>query len=136
MIKTPKPIATTAPFSWMAAWEARKNSKSNLPTPPYNEFKKAALELFNACKIENNGLEPTHVIQAIEREDESYLVKFPGVGKKTARQMILDLKGKLNDLIDIEHFDFTQEEPTLFEDGQATHELEEAMLALAALGYS
>ncbi|MEI4769432.1 Holliday junction branch migration protein RuvA [Psychrobacillus sp. FJAT-51614] len=80
--------------------------------------------------------EPTHVIQAIEREDESYLVKFPGVGKKTARQMILDLKGKLNELIDIEHFDFTQDEPTLFEDGQANHELEEAMLALATLGYS
>ena len=31
---------------------------------------------------------PQHVIEAIEREDESYLVKFPGVGKKTARQMI------------------------------------------------
>ena len=36
---------------------------------------------------------PTHVIQAIEMEDEAFLVKFPGVGKKTARQMILDLKG-------------------------------------------
>lgn len=80
--------------------------------------------------------EPTHVIQAIEREDESFLVKFPGVGKKTARQMILDLKGKLNDLIDIEQYDFTQEEPTLFDDGQGELELEEAMLALTALGYS
>ena len=38
---------------------------------------------------------PTQVIQAIEMEDEAFLVKFPGVGKKTARQMILDLKGKL-----------------------------------------
>lgn len=80
--------------------------------------------------------EPTHVIQAIEREDESFLVKFPGVGKKTARQMILDLKGKLNDLIDIELFDFTQDEPTLLDDAHASHELEEAMLALTALGYS
>ncbi len=41
--------------------------------------------------------QPQHVIEAIEREDESYLVKFPGVGKKTARQMILDLKGKLTE---------------------------------------
>lgn len=80
--------------------------------------------------------EPTHVIQAIEREDESFLVKFPGVGKKTARQMILDLKGKLNDLIDIEQLDFTQDKLTLFDETQATHELEEAMLALTALGYS
>ena len=52
--------------------------------------------------------EPSHVIQAIEREDESFLVKFPGVGKKTARQMILDLKGKLNDLIDIELIEFAK----------------------------
>ncbi|MFF2755037.1 Holliday junction branch migration protein RuvA [Psychrobacillus sp. NPDC058041] len=80
--------------------------------------------------------EPNHVIQAIEREDESFLVKFPGVGKKTARQMILDLKGKLNDLINIEQFDFTTDEPSLFDASQENHELEEAMLALTALGYS
>lgn len=80
--------------------------------------------------------EPNHVIQAIEREDESFLVKFPGVGKKTARQMILDLKGKLNDLINIEQFDFTTDEPSLFDESQENDELEEAMLALTALGYS
>lgn len=80
--------------------------------------------------------EPTHVIQAIEREDESFLVKFPGVGKKTARQMILDLKGKLNDLIDIEQMEFEDDEPSLFTENGTTHELEEAMLALTALGYS
>src|SRR5690625_4118300 len=34
-------------------------------------------------------------VLAIEEEDEKYLTQFPGVGKKTARQMILDLKGKL-----------------------------------------
>ncbi|SDB96383.1 Holliday junction DNA helicase subunit RuvA [Pelagirhabdus alkalitolerans] len=36
-----------------------------------------------------------HFVNAIENEDEAFLTKFPGVGKKTARQMILDLKGKL-----------------------------------------
>lgn len=80
--------------------------------------------------------EPTHVIQAIEREDETFLVKFPGVGKKTARQMILDLKGKLNDLIDFEQLEYEDEGPNLFDNGEAAHELEEAMLALTALGYS
>ena len=39
------------------------------------------------------------VVQAIEHEDEKFLVKFPGVGKKKARQMILDLKGKLADVV-------------------------------------
>ncbi|MGC3438144.1 Holliday junction branch migration protein RuvA, partial [Enterococcus faecium] len=34
------------------------------------------------------------LIQAVESCDVTYLTKFPGVGKKTAQQMILDLKGK------------------------------------------
>lgn len=38
---------------------------------------------------------PEEVATAVENEDERYLRQFPGVGKKTARQMILDLKGKL-----------------------------------------
>ncbi|WP_100402232.1 Holliday junction branch migration protein RuvA [Bacillus sp. FJAT-42315] len=79
--------------------------------------------------------EPQQVIHAIEEEDESFLVKFPGVGKKTARQMILDLKGKLADVVP-EYF------PNLFqaeEDARKASisaELDEAMLALEALGYS
>ncbi len=76
--------------------------------------------------------EPQHVIEAIEREDESYLVKFPGVGKKTARQMILDLKGKLAEFFDTPFL--TNEGPGLLSEGDI--ELDEAMLALGALGYS
>lgn len=76
--------------------------------------------------------QPQHVIEAIEREDESYLVKFPGVGKKTARQMILDLKGKLTEFFGDS---LGMEEPHhLLSNDQV--ELEEAMLALSALGYS
>ncbi|SIT82961.1 Holliday junction branch migration protein RuvA [Edaphobacillus lindanitolerans] len=73
------------------------------------------------------------VVSAIESEDEKFLVKFPGVGKKTARQIILDLKGKLEGVA---------EGPSLFRPDApepgigANQDLEEAMLALAALGYS
>lgn len=35
------------------------------------------------------------LIQAIDSGDSTYLTKFPGVGKKTAQQMILDLSGNL-----------------------------------------
>lgn len=74
------------------------------------------------------------VVQAIEQEDEKFLVKFPGVGKKTARQMILDLKGKLENIVP-DYF------PNLFNEGAHTElpaheELSEAMEALKALGYS
>ena len=76
------------------------------------------------------------VVQAIEQEDEAFLVKFPGVGKKTARQMILDLKGKLENVVP-DYF------PSLFNEGAPvrargtgySEELEEAVLALQALGY-
>ncbi len=38
------------------------------------------------------------VVDAIERENLLYLKKFPKIGEKVARQMILDLKGKLGDV--------------------------------------
>jgi holliday junction DNA helicase RuvA len=76
---------------------------------------------------------PSQVIGAIEREDETFLIQFPGVGKKTARQMILDLKGKLYDLFNA--MDMPDDDITLLtmaENGA----LDEAILALGALGYS
>lgn len=79
---------------------------------------------------------PTQVIQAIEQEDEAFLVKFPGVGKKTARQMILDLKGKLAALLDELELPSAENELPLFGVNPHKHELEEAILALIALGYS
>ncbi len=38
---------------------------------------------------------PNGIIDAIERENILYLKKFPKIGDKVARQIILDLKGKL-----------------------------------------
>src|SRR5690625_5538807 len=54
-------------------------------------------------------------IAAVEREDEKYLTQFPGVGKKTARQIILDLKGKLADHLSLapEATTVTQAESTM-----------------------
>src|SRR5699024_685701 len=77
---------------------------------------------------------PSQVIGAIEREDETFLVQFPGVGKKTARQMILDLKGKLHDLFT--EIDVGEEEGHTLLTMAENDALDEAMLALEALGYS
>lgn len=36
------------------------------------------------------------IVDAIDRENVLYLTKFPKIGEKIARQIILDLKGKIN----------------------------------------
>lgn len=70
-------------------------------------------------------------VAAVEREDDKYLTSFPGVGKKTSRQIILDLKGKLTSLFSIS----TTDEPSIIKNGLQT-ELKEAQEALKALGYT
>ncbi|MEH7223112.1 Holliday junction branch migration protein RuvA [Bacillus sp. JJ1566] len=79
--------------------------------------------------------EPEQVIRAIENEDEKFLIKFPGVGKKTARQIILDLKGKLHDLIPSFQADLFSEDHEFERDTSQT-ELDEAVEALKVLGYA
>ncbi len=50
------------------------------------------------------------VIDAIERENLLYLRKFPKIGDKLAKQMILDLKGKLGVVSTLELNDNSYEE--------------------------
>jgi Holliday junction DNA helicase RuvA len=77
---------------------------------------------------------PATVVQAIEEEDEKFLVRFPGVGKKTARQIILDLKGKLPEFI-APLFQTEEENDTLSFSRESVN-LDEAVEALKALGYA
>lgn len=76
---------------------------------------------------------PNEVKIGIENENEAYLTKFPGIGKKTARQIILDLKGKVQ--ITDESADTLLHQPDTTVSGNSPV-LEEALLALEALGYS
>ena len=59
------------------------------------------------------------ISDAINRENILYLKKFPKIGDKLARQMILDLKGKL----------------TISSDSIELDETDELLEALAGLGY-
>lgn len=78
---------------------------------------------------------PSQVIEAIENENDTFLVKFPGVGKKTARQIILDLKGKLGDVAALYAPDlFTNEQA--IENRTTNLALSEAIEALKVLGYA
>ena len=73
------------------------------------------------------------LLNAVENNDVKYLQKFPGVGKKTAAQIVLDLQGKLSELSPevIEAFGGDQ----AVAESQNT-ELEEALEALKVLGYT
>ncbi|WEV60644.1 Holliday junction branch migration protein RuvA [Streptococcaceae bacterium ESL0729] len=82
---------------------------------------KSALAIL--ASSDNEGL-----VEAIHASDTKYLMKFPGVGKKTAMQMVLDLEGKFE----------LNPSGNLFAEGQVENQntaLEEALEALEALGY-
>jgi holliday junction DNA helicase RuvA len=80
--------------------------------------------------------QPSQVVRAIETEDEKFLVRFPGIGKKTARQMILDLKGKLHELVPEGLDDLFATEDNLILETTSSQALDEAVEALKVLGYA
>lgn len=75
---------------------------------------------------------PHEVKLAIENENDAYLTQFPGIGKKTARQIVLDLKGKVT-ITEENSDDLLQ---TQFNGNEQNQIISEALLALQALGYS
>lgn len=81
--------------------------------------------------------QPTEVVQAIHEENIQYLTKLPGIGKKTAQRIILDLKDKLE--LDV-WLNSIVDEGSHFEVAAAgTGEkgvLGEAIEALISLGYN
>ncbi|QPS70765.1 Holliday junction branch migration protein RuvA [Lactococcus garvieae] len=81
---------------------------------------KSALAIIAAD--DNAGL-----VNAIDSSDTKYLTKFPGVGKKTAMQMVLDLAGKFDATASAELVSVSAD--------NKNQELMEAIEALQALGY-
>ena len=70
-----------------------------------------------------SGLSVTELAQAVTLQESGRLVKVPGIGKKTAERLLLELKGKLGDALSV---------PTsLASDAQA-----DILQALVSLGYS
>ena len=69
-----------------------------------------------------SGLSVHELAQAVSLQESGRLVKVPGIGKKTAERLLLELKGKLGDAIAV---------PTIANNAQG-----DILQALLALGYS
>ena len=72
------------------------------------------------------------IINAIANNDVKYLTRFPGIGKKTASQICLDLKDKIERLAPSES---NLLKPLLPENENVNDALQDALEALTALGY-
>lgn len=77
-----------------------------------------------------SGIGPKDFKVSVETEDEKYLSSIPGIGRKTASRLILELKDK------IKAFEFQEGSP----EAQASREMNEmmrdALSALTSLGYT
>jgi holliday junction DNA helicase RuvA len=71
-----------------------------------------------------SGLSVSELAQAVALQESGRLVKVPGIGKKTAERLLLELKGKLGDAL-------ATPSAALASDAQA-----DILQALLALGYN
>ena len=76
---------------------------------------------------------PDHqgLIDAIQNGDDKYLSKFPGIGKKTASRIIIELKDKVVAVQDEVQLDLTAPGPL-----GPSAALQDALAALESLGYT
>ena len=90
---------------------------------------KLALAILSAMSVDEFAY-------AIEREELSRLVKIPGIGKKTAERLLVELKGKFKEVKTHDFFVQGDHLPSVNAETVATIEpSNEAVAALIALGY-
>lgn len=84
-----------------------------------------------------SGITPDELRFAVLSEDVKTISKAPGIGKKTAQKLILELKDKLKleDAFELK-MKHEQEEGMAFAESESRDGHQEAVEALVALGYS
>ena len=80
---------------------------------------------------------PDHqgLVEAIANNNVSYITKFPGIGKKTASRIIIELQDKIEALLPTFKLE-PQISNQPVNDDQMNPELKDALAALKALGYT
>lgn len=92
---------------------------------------KVALGILAGCG------KPEAVVTAIQQENITFLTKLPGIGKKTAQRIVLDLKDKLDGIgLDIHPDSLFTSVTVADEDISDGSTWSEAREALKALGYT
>ena len=72
-------------------------------------------------------------VQAIQTDNVMLITQIPGIGKKTAERMIIELKDKIRDIIPTADQPTIAAEPTVQQ--TSNHDSEDIVLALRQLGY-
>lgn len=89
---------------------------------------KASLSLLSICTVDK-------LKYSIITSDEKMLIKAPGIGKKMAQRIILELKDKISSQeVNIENLD--NDEAYSSEEFDKNKKISDAKLALSSLGYS
>lgn len=80
-----------------------------------------------------SGVEPDEFVRCVLNNDTASLVRLPGVGKKTAERLVIEVRDKLSDWYQAEKTQRTM----LIQQGPKGHHqiLQDAISALVALGY-
>jgi Holliday junction DNA helicase RuvA len=74
-----------------------------------------------------SGISPEGFVTCVQHQDTAALVRLPGVGKKTAERLIVEMRDRLSDWQDAS--------PATVGGGDSAAPMEEAVSALIALGY-
>lgn len=84
-----------------------------------------------------SGMTAGQFVQVVNQGDVNTLVKLPGVGKKTAERLIIEMKDRLKNLFgDADAMPMSMDAPTQIQvTGSASNAKDEAISALIALGY-
>ena len=95
--KAPKPLSTSTPTSA----KTRSHSSASLETQEKRLFEKLLTISGIGPKLAItvlSGIDASRLVTAIRSGDHATLTRIPGIGKKTAERVVLELKDKLDDL--------------------------------------
>ena len=80
-----------------------------------------------------SNIKQSDFVQAIQTDNVMLITQIPGIGKKTAERMIIELKDKIRDIIPSSDQPIINASPAVQKTAQ--HDSEDIVLALRQLGY-